>query len=270
MVESNTHVLRDCKWASEVWSNFRFEGAKVGSHVSFRDWFGWIMDHGNKEMLELFGVIAWQIWGARNELIFDKTSTPADLCFKKAVDHLAEFRKANLKAPIEGRSRRNAKWEPPSADHIKVNVDATINERDDRIGLGMVVRDASGSVLLAASQSKWPFISVERAELEALLWAVDFIKDRGWHHVVMEGDAQYVIHALQRKSNRSFHNQIIVDNILASVSAIDHLSFSFCYREANSVAHRLAKWALSSVCSNVWHDGGPSWITDVVLSELIY
>lgn len=63
------------------------------------------------------------------------------------------------------------------------------------------------------------------------------------------------------------YNQIVVENVRAAASTVHQLSFSFCYREANNVAHRLDKWVSSNVCSNVWLDSGPSWITDVVFSD---
>lgn len=75
--------------------------------------------------------------------------------------------------------------------------------------------------------------------------------------------------SLQRSISRGFHNQIIVDNIIADSIAFDSISFSFCFREANCVAHRLAKWALSSFSSSVWLNGGPSWIADFVCFDLI-
>lgn len=83
----------------------------------------------------------------------------------------------------------------------------------------------------------------------------------------IEGDAQNVVKAIQGKLKRGFHNQILVENVRAAASGIPQVFFDFCYREANNVAHRLAKWASTSICSNVWRDGGPLWITDIVLSD---
>lgn len=68
---------------------------------------------------------------------------------------------------------------------------------------------------------------------------------------------------------RGFHTQILVDNIKAVASEFHSASFRFCYREANHVAHRLAKWASASIGSFVRLDSGPSWISDLVYSDLI-
>lgn len=61
---------------------------------------------------------------------------------------------------------------------------------------------------------------------------------------------------------------MLVDNIIAASAQFAHLEFLFCYRKANSVAHRLAKWASASVSSCVWLDGGPSWISNIVFCDI--
>lgn len=94
------------------------------------------------------------------------------------------------------------------------------------------------------------------------------IKESIWSSAIVEGDAQNVVLALQGKLLRGFHNQIMVENIRAAAVNAHQISFNFCFREANNVAHRLAKWASSSVCCNVWFDGGPPWIMDIVSSDL--
>lgn len=94
-------------------------------------------------------------------------------------------------------------------------------------------------------------MGVERAELEAFQWAVKLVLDQQWSNVIFEGDANNVIEALHQKLSRGLHNQVLVNNILASTSVLESVRFNFCYREANNVAYRLARWAVSSICSEV-------------------
>lgn len=60
-IENNSHVLRDCDWAKEVWSYFSHSSSRVPPNVSFREWFGMMKEQGDKGMIELFNVLAWQI-----------------------------------------------------------------------------------------------------------------------------------------------------------------------------------------------------------------
>lgn len=117
-------------------------------------------------------------------------------------------------------------------------------------------------------QRLWPFISVERAKIDAFQWAMELAKEQQWERVIVERDALNVVHALQGKLARRIHNQIVINNICAAVKNLHDLSFNFCFREANFVAHRLAKWASASVSSCIWYDGGPTWISDIVFADL--
>lgn len=266
LIESNSHVLKDCFWARKVW-NQHISDSDVPHYPSFRAWLGSLMELKSKEEVELFSVCAWQIWNARNELCFEKTVIAPELCFKRACDILAEYKSANRLNSVTRAKRDAAKWEPPAHGTIKINVDAAVNNKENRIGLGVVARDADGKVVMAASKTAWPFIESERAELEAFLWAAHLIQHYQWKHVIVEGDAQVVVEALQSKLTRGLHNQILVSNILDSLADVDHITFNFCYREANGVAHRLAKWASTSICSLVWLDNGPYWISDIVFAD---
>lgn len=110
-------------------------------------------------------------------------------------------------------------------------------------------------------------ISVERAELSAIRWAVELAIEERWDNVIIERDAQSIIKALQGSISRDFHTQTIIENIRSISSPLQQLRFQFCFREANSAVHHLAKRALASICINVWRDGGPSWISDFVCSD---
>lgn len=189
LLESNTHILRECKWSKEVWEQLRTSIDLPRHDVSMREWFGMMINNRTKSEVELWSVIAWQIGCARNELIFEKVYTSPELFFKKAIDLLQEY-----KLPTAGTykvrvCKNKVRWVPPDQNLIKINVDAAVNVNDDKVGLGIVARNASGEVLLATSKPMWHFVSVERAELEAFQWAMELIKDQKWRRVLVEGDA---------------------------------------------------------------------------------
>ena len=63
---------------------------------------------------------------------------------------------------------------------------------------------------------------------------------------------------------------MIIESILALCTSLETCSFNFYYRKCNAVAHRLAKWASTVVCDEVWCNVGPQWIEeDVVCADLI-
>lgn len=96
---------------------------------------------------------------------------------------------------------------------------------------------------------------------------MELVREAGWNRVVIERDAQVVVKALQGNLHRGFQTQVVVDNVIAAASIVDNILFQFYFREANLVVHRLAKWVVSCFCSNIWRDGGPLWISDIVFSD---
>lgn len=202
--------------------------SNIPQHMSFRDWLGQIMENKNQREVELFGVCAWQVWCARNDLCFEKIYISPDLCHKKAVDLLTEYKKANERECTGSAHRENARWVAPVQGTIKINVDASVNTKDDGFGVGVVARNDAGEVLLSASRTMWPFNSVERAEIEAFQWAMEIAKDKQWSSIIVEGDALNVVNALQGKISRGIHNQVIINNILAAVRGMHDL-FQFLF-----------------------------------------
>lgn len=266
-LESGGNVLFFFPWAKQVWSN-GLGVLDISRFPNFRELLGFLTESKTKEEVELLCMCAWQIWCARNDFYFEKIIVSPELCYKRACDMLHEFRKASHDPIIRAR-REDVRWYPPDPGVIKINVDAAIKINEDRFGLGVVARDSDGCVVLAAAKTSWLLVSVERAELSAFQWAVELALEYKWAKVVFEGNAQVVVKALQGSISRSFHSQIVVDNVRSAVSSLDCLSFLFCFREANFVAHHLAKWAVASICNNVWCDGGPRWISDLVLSDFV-
>lgn len=98
-------------------------------------------------------------------------------------------------------------------------------------------------------------------------WVASLVKEKSWGNVIIEGDAQLVVKALNGEITRNLHNQVLINNVRHNVSSVANCSFSFCFREANMVAHKLAKWAAANVCSRVWLNECPSWISNIVSSD---
>lgn len=112
-----------------------------------------------------------------------------ELCYKRAFDMLKDYQKANDLNTGTVNKRAGAKWDPPPRGFLKINVEAAINKKVDIIGLGLIVRDSDGSVLLFAARSSWPVVEAERAEIAGFKWAANIVKEKNWCKVVVEGDA---------------------------------------------------------------------------------
>ena len=78
-------------------------------------------------------------------------------------------------------------WSPPSADCIKINIDAAIS--DTNAAIVVVARDHHGVPIKI-----WARLIKETTPLQAktatLLWAVQLAKLENWSRVIFEGDAK--------------------------------------------------------------------------------
>ena len=75
-----------------------------------------------------------------------------------------------------------------------------------------------------------------------------------------EGDCKVIFDALNDIGSRGFHVQTIIDNCLSFCSHFRSLSFFFCFRDCNGIAHRLAKWAACGLSQEVWDGAGLTWL----------
>lgn len=144
---------------------------------------------------------------------------------------------------------------------------ALLLSNSNRVGLELVVRDGEGAVMLAMARTFLQDWSVEHAEVAAILWALKVARQNEWGRVIVESDAQCIIRAINNLCQRRGDIQLIVEDVKQSSVEFDNISFAFCFRECNEIAYRLAKWATSSYCDEVWHDGDPTWISDLIVSD---
>lgn len=132
----------------------------------------------------------------------------------------------------------------------------------------MVARDIGRAVVMAKACTVINDWDPELAEATVSKLAIAAATEFEWKYIQVEGDSQLVIKALQKKAQRNSYVQLAVDDALASCSLFDHVSFIFCYRECNEVAHRLARWAAVSFCDELWFGECPAWLYDVVVSDV--
>ena len=61
---------------------------------------------------------------------------------------------------------------------------------------------------------------------------------------------------------------MIFADIVDLVALIDKVQFKYCPREANQVAHELAKASYNSESSCNWVDGPPSFLLSTIINDV--
>ena len=152
-----------------------------------------------------------------------------------------------------------------------MNVDAAW--KDGKASLAVIARDHHGECVKA-----WVLnvvtISAEAAEAMAVRMAVLKVLEEKYYHVVIEGDAKFVMDSLSTSSHRgSWEAARIIEDILQLVKVLQGTSliFQWTRRNSNVVAHLLAKWAFCSGFNGPLMNGTlPGKVAKTIESEKAY
>ncbi|KAL5797435.1 hypothetical protein ACOSQ2_002255 [Xanthoceras sorbifolium] len=85
------------------------------------------------------------------------------------------------------------RWSPPLFGLYKINTDATIDFKSNRVGLGAVIRNSDGQVMALCAKHLHIHCSVVYAEAMALLCGALLASDSGLYPAVLETDALSII-----------------------------------------------------------------------------
>ncbi|XP_074378201.1 uncharacterized protein LOC141719726 [Apium graveolens] len=106
---------------------------------------------------------------------------------------------------------RSQSWQKPNDGWVKVNVDATCNQRDAIVGLRCVIRDEDGQFLRARSSSVTRTMQPREAEALSMKEAFSWTQQWRVSKCVFESDAQNLVDAINGHGGRSYFDTIVDD-----------------------------------------------------------
>ncbi|GAU45652.1 hypothetical protein TSUD_400890 [Trifolium subterraneum] len=159
------------------------------------------------------------------------------------------------------------RWEKPALDWVKCNVDAAFVAGSGRTSVGLCFCDNSGHFMAGLTQWQQTVISSVEGEAWALLLAMEEARHRGLDRVQFESDSKVLIEAIhmQRRGNSEFLS--IVHDILSLMSSFINFEVKFVRRQANLVAHTLAR-AANSWASFHRFENIPFCIEHLIFNEM--
>ncbi|KAL0016669.1 hypothetical protein SO802_003738 [Lithocarpus litseifolius] len=99
--------------------------------------------------------------------------------------------------PCNGNQTRTCKWLPPELGEYKTNFNGAMFNESDEAGIGIVVQDDLGQVLVAMAEKIRKPHNVESLEIITARRAVIFASKIGLQQCQFEGDLEIGIKALQ-------------------------------------------------------------------------
>ena len=150
---------------------------------------------------------------------------------------------------------------------VKINFDGALFSKEQKSGIGVVVRDAQGEVLASQSRTLSHVYSPFEVKGMATTSALQLASELGFQEVTLEGDCQVLMHALKYDSPFLSTDGIILDAVRSKARCFSKLHYSHVKREGNMVAHALAHFALNVTDYRVWMEDVPPQILSFVLVD---
>ena len=146
----------------------------------------------------------------------------------------------------------------------KAKVDGDIFKETNKVGIGVVVRDSQGWVLVALSEKVEGVQDAEVIEALAIWQAIKFAIKTSFNCVIIESDSLSVVKAIQDTAESTYHIGNIIDDVKLLSKALKSCEFHHTKREANQVAHTLAHNAIHVDIEMAWIEEIPHCVSDVI------
>ena len=146
--ESVQHALRDCWIAKQVWKRCSFQISFPSCpSVSMLEWIEHMFQVLQLNERALVAMIMWLLWCRRNFLVHEGWGSEEllqkahDLAndYLQVISHSDETCYQATDEPV--------RWNSPTGECVKVNVDAAELHNAHAAGFGLIARDSAGFVL---------------------------------------------------------------------------------------------------------------------------
>ncbi|KAK3224706.1 hypothetical protein Dsin_004568 [Dipteronia sinensis] len=148
-----------------------------------------------------------------------------------------------LKSVCNHRARNT--WRPLDQSLFKIYYDAAIDDVRCRIGIGIVIQDFNGFVLVLWSQALVTGFSAQVAGVVAIQRKLQFCKDCGLALYVLESDTTVVVKWINYGSHVDLDCGEILSDIWNLMYNLDRMTINCVPILANQVTYRHAKFTLS-------------------------
>ena len=149
-------------------------------------------------------------------------------------------------------------WNCPPAGWFKVNVDAAVKIDNQRVGLGIVIRNSEGKLITAAIKpSKW-LDRMDYAEAEATRFGLEVAEIAGCLPLIVETDSKEVSNLVSARKSTKAEIFWIVSEVQETMERLKHVKLQHLPRTCNGFAHTLAKLALNYNDCVIWEDNIPT------------
>ena len=218
--------------------------------------------------MEEFAAILWSLWTARNQWVFENKLLHVEEVIHRAVIYLGAFQKVTEKRHLiaQEQGRTLQRWKPPDEDTFKVNVDGAF--KDDRAGIGAIIRDAAGNIMATMAAPMQAVYSPQLLKALAILKGIELAHDTALKNFCIDSDYLGVVNSVNTAGADFFDIGHVLTTIKRAIGNPFCRGLSHVNKAANYPAHILAKYARDLAETLVWIEDGPDCIKLATLADL--
>jgi ribonuclease HI len=219
-------------------------------------------------------VIIWFLWQHRNNKVWSESNATAYQIGMQAYSYWQQWAESNgMFQELQQSARQNTadssmlQWQQPPIGTLKCNVDASFYYLAGATGWGWILRDSRGHFQLAGTNILHSPLNVLEGEAMALKEAMEAVMYRGLSHVIFESDSKLVVDAISSRQAGISEFSMLISNIQSMLRMNNYFEVKFVKRQANKVAHSLARAAFSMSRRRIF-DSVPRCIVTYLNSEI--
>jgi ribonuclease HI len=272
--EDIQHLLFLCPVASDIWRALGVSNLIQSALVTDRSGSavleallssnGQNFQNFDMGMRETIAVACWYLWWIRRRRVRGEVVPPSHRCTLSILTITTNAAKMakHSGAPAE------VKWTAPPPRQLKLNVDASFHEDMVAGATGAVIRDYQGQ-FVAASTKYIPHVSsASMAEAFAMKEGLLLANRLGCSSIIAESDSIVTIDACKGGETWWTDSAAIFADCMDHVASIGNVSFIHCPRDANKIAHELARKCFIDKNSCNWDDEPPSFFLGTLIHDV--
>ena len=214
-------------------------------------------------LAELILTGGWFLWWERRQIVHvESVQRPA----RSGLSIVSLTKNYKQAAGMVTQIRQG--WRKPPEDFLMVNVDASYDENRGSGSTGVIIRDCSGDMIVAASRYIPHLVDAPMAEAFALKDGLMLAQHIGGNRIIIQSDYMEVIEIMSNGGFTANLAVIVYDECNIVWSGFQKISIEHVSRDANQVAHALARQAMISNENCMWDDEPPSFILPFLANDV--
>jgi ribonuclease HI len=222
--------------------------ARVQQHSNAKDMILDICANEDVNTAGQFAVLIWTLWKNRNNSVWNNEKETGRSLGIKARQLWTEWytvQNVQQTSTVAVQQQQQLSWQQPPLNWYKCNVDAGFHQEVNKTSAGWCVRDHRGHCIMAGTTWREGHCSILEGEAMALLHALKEMEQIGLSQVIFETDSKSVVDAIQHYRGGNSEFSSIIGHIHNVLLLNPNFMVKFIKRQANMVAHTLARVAIS-------------------------